>query len=345
MANTTNHWKLGLFVVVGVALVAVCLGWLGVRRLEREFIESNYFFDETVDGLDVGSPVKFRGVTIGRVLEIKTAADKRNVHVIAAIYLDALEQLGLPADEFPASPDEGLWVPPELRVQLKSSLLTGVTFIQTDFFDPATHPIPEYPFEIPFETVHSVPSTGKSLELGAEELLMRMPGLLNQAASLMARLEGGIDDLDLANLSKSTTQFLETAEELLARIEELDVVVQASATLSETEAAAAELRAFAAELRADDGPLTRVVERFDALAKVLADDLGEARIAETAAVVREFGSDASGTAQAVTYLSQDLRRELSSLSETLDSMNRLFEMLERDPSSLLYGRDSTSVLD
>ena len=69
MSAPSNHWKLGLFVVAGVGLFLALLGGLGARGLRKETVTYTTYFDESVQGLDVGSPVKFRGVTIGNVAE------------------------------------------------------------------------------------------------------------------------------------------------------------------------------------------------------------------------------------------------------------------------------------
>ena len=61
----TNHWKLGLFVLGGVAFGVFCLFWFGLRRLERQAVTVYAYFAEEVDGLGEGSPVKYRGVPIG----------------------------------------------------------------------------------------------------------------------------------------------------------------------------------------------------------------------------------------------------------------------------------------
>src|SRR5690606_18835895 len=82
----TNRWKLGLFVTLGFATGLLVLGWIGAERLRRETIELYYYFDEEVSGLDVGAPVEFRGVRIGKVSQIRAAPDRRNVEVTADIY-------------------------------------------------------------------------------------------------------------------------------------------------------------------------------------------------------------------------------------------------------------------
>jgi phospholipid/cholesterol/gamma-HCH transport system substrate-binding protein len=138
MATTaTNHWKLGLFVLLAVGAMLGALFWLGARRFHRESFQAVSYFDESVQGLDVGSPVKFRGVTVGTVRDITIAPDHRHVQVIADLYVDALVRLGL-STRAPESAEE--FIAPSLRVQLASVGITGVRFIQADFFDPERYP-------------------------------------------------------------------------------------------------------------------------------------------------------------------------------------------------------------
>jgi hypothetical protein len=75
----TNHWKLGLFVVTGLGIALATVFWLGLRRLNRDALPAVTYFDESVQGLDVNSPVKFRGVTLGTVSTITVAPDQRHV--------------------------------------------------------------------------------------------------------------------------------------------------------------------------------------------------------------------------------------------------------------------------
>src|SRR5439155_24240345 len=132
MATTaTNHWKLGLFVLLAVGVTLGTLFWLGARRFQRDSFPAISYFDESVQGLDVGSPVKFRGVTIGTVSDITIAPDHRHVQVTSDIYLDALAHLGL---RVPKKNTGEEFIDPNLRVQLVSAGITGVRFLQTDFF-------------------------------------------------------------------------------------------------------------------------------------------------------------------------------------------------------------------
>jgi ABC-type transporter Mla subunit MlaD len=172
VALKTNHWKLGLFVVVGLAIGLLAIFWLGLRRLNRDSVPAVTYFDESVQGLDVGSPVKFRGVTLGTVSTITVAPDHRHVEVWMKIYTDELRRMGFAAERP---------MDPTLRPQLASAGITGVKFVQFDTFLPDRYPVPELEFTPPERYyVPSVPSTLKSLEEVANELAAKLPKLADQ---------------------------------------------------------------------------------------------------------------------------------------------------------------------
>ncbi|MBI3767840.1 MAG: MCE family protein [Deltaproteobacteria bacterium] len=174
MTTATNHWKLGLFVVVAIGAMAGSLFWLGARRFQRDAFQAVSYFDESVQGLEIGSPVKFRGVTLGTVSDITIAPDHRHVQVTSDIYIDVVARLGL-RTRAPKSGEE--FIDPNLRVQLVSAGITGVRFLQTDFFSPSRYPPPRLPFEPPWNYVPSTPSTLKNVEEAAVEILDRLPAV------------------------------------------------------------------------------------------------------------------------------------------------------------------------
>ncbi len=191
MATTaTNHWKLGLFVVTGIAMAVGALFWVGARRFRRESFQAVTYFDESVQGLEIGSPVKFRGVTLGTVSDITVAPDRRHVQVTQDIYLDVVERLGLRTNA-PKKGEE--FIDPNLRTQLVSAGITGVRFLQTDFVDPERHPPPKLPFEPPWNYVPSAPSTLKSVEEAAVEIVNRFPMLEDRAKDALVELRTTLD--------------------------------------------------------------------------------------------------------------------------------------------------------
>lgn len=239
MAGTaTNHWKLGLFVVVTVATLVAVVFWLGARRLSRDAFPVVSYFDESVQGLDVGSPVKFRGVTLGTVTDITVAPDHRHVQVTADIYVDQLARLGLGDGKAPQPGDR--FIDPNLRVRLASAGITGVRFLQTDFVDPAKSPPPTLPFPTPWNYVPSAESTLKSLETTVTDILDRFPALEEQAGIVLGDLRktlASFDDL-AGNLRDDDGPF----QQLLVRFSHAANRLEVAVTDAQLSATTASLR-------------------------------------------------------------------------------------------------------
>src|SRR5262249_62254679 len=103
--SKTSHWKVGLFVLSGVALAFATLLWLGTAQFRRQVMRFVTYVDEAVQGLDVGAPVKIRGVAVGSVTRIRIARDRKPVELEAGGYADPAGEIGLrPGGKPPPSP-------------------------------------------------------------------------------------------------------------------------------------------------------------------------------------------------------------------------------------------------
>jgi len=81
--NKANYAKIGFFVLAGIGLMLLVIGIAGARTFNKKVVLAETYFAESVTGLDIGSPVKYRGVPVGEVKRIgfvyseygKTAAE------------------------------------------------------------------------------------------------------------------------------------------------------------------------------------------------------------------------------------------------------------------------------
>lgn len=329
MTSTTTHWKLGLFVVTGIAVILGTAFWIGIERLRRDYAVWHAYFNEAVDGLATGSPVKFLGVPIGEVAEIGGGPPGYEdwVKVTAHLYLEDLAKMGMydPNVQVPVSQ----LAPPNLRVRLISSALTGVTFIQAFFDD--VNPRPNYPFATSDRTVISVPSTLETLSKGLQDTLARMPALADNASRLMVDLDESLLELDLRDISRRTRDLLTAAEEKIAALDTGGLSAESLGALED-------IRAFVDELRGDEGAVDRIVSRLDELAGALEGAVRQADLASTTGSFRSAGTSVAQAGAEFTALGRDLRADVGLLRETLESVRRLADLLERDPGSLIHGR-------
>src|SRR3954451_14526747 len=117
MAAPTNHYKLGLFVLLGLGAAVVAALLLGVASTRKDTVKYHSYFNESVQGLDLGSPVKFRGVTIGFVSAIEIAPDHRMVDVVSELDVTDIKRMGLTESGHTKKGHEKFAIPPDLRAQ------------------------------------------------------------------------------------------------------------------------------------------------------------------------------------------------------------------------------------
>ena len=75
MGSKINPTTIGAFVVGAIVLVIAGVLLFGGGKFFQEKIPYVMFFDSSVEGLNVGAPVVFRGVQIGQVTEISAVAE------------------------------------------------------------------------------------------------------------------------------------------------------------------------------------------------------------------------------------------------------------------------------
>jgi ABC-type transporter Mla subunit MlaD len=75
--NKLSYFKIGLFVISASVLAIIGILVLGAGALFQRTALVETYIEESVQGLDIGSPMKFRGVQVGKVEEITSRARVR----------------------------------------------------------------------------------------------------------------------------------------------------------------------------------------------------------------------------------------------------------------------------
>jgi phospholipid/cholesterol/gamma-HCH transport system substrate-binding protein len=315
MAVGTNRWKLGLFVIIGLALTLGVLVGLGARGWSEKTAKYVSFFDESVQGLEVGSPVKFRGVTIGRVAAIDVAIDHRHVQVSSELFVEQLARLGLDAR---AKGDSGLSIPRQLRVQVAQAGLTGVKFVQLDYFDGSAYPTPVLPFKTPVNTIPSTPSTMKNLEDSVVRATNQFPDIALALLATVGKLNALMDQVEQERLPTRTSGTL----------------AEANAAMSELKKQLRGLKAAELSAQAEQNlnQFNQTLQRVDRLVQRLESDEGLMRAAERAA------SSLNEVARGAQTVGPEFELTLREVKSAARSVRRFTDALERDPDMLLKGR-------
>ncbi|MBK6941599.1 MAG: MCE family protein [Planctomycetes bacterium] len=352
-ATTTNRWKLGLFVVASATFALATLFWLGARAYSRETIAAVTYFDESVQGLDPGAPVKFRGVKIGTVTSVGVAQDQRHIEVHSEFFRDEIERLGVSGlGEFGAG--QGQFLLPDLRAQIASAGITGLKFLLIDVFDPDKFPAPPLPFATAWNYLPAAPSTLKSVEDALQDVLERLPQAGDEFMALLRQTNGVVQQISDEKIPAETREVLQRGRTLLEngnkllttaekRLGELDLEgVQGSvrALLTDARTSLDTMRRILDAIDAKDGLFQTTVRRVDALSLTVEQALRDAQVGATTAALRDSAERISVASDRFATLSDDLELTLERLRDTLDSVRSLSDTLRKDPSSVIHGREA-----
>lgn len=217
MAEDIRHFKLGLFFLLSIGLTAAGIIFLGVMDyFQPTYTIETYFVDESLSGLDVGSPVKLSGVTQGKVTKIETAGlvyqKNEIVEALNAGNLAKLSDLSLKRAkivQMEIVPEQGLQdleelredlfealVDAGLRARLSQSGITGPMFVNLVFVDPELNPVPELPWKPRHIYVPSAPSAISKLADSLSSMVTRLAEVdFNKAAQKLEQIFMALDDI------------------------------------------------------------------------------------------------------------------------------------------------------
>lgn len=312
MRKKISPGLIGLFVVVGVALSVGAVALLGSGALFRDTTSFVLLFPGSVDGLEIGAPVKFRGVTIGSVSDVRLALeDARTSEPRLPVFIEIdnkkLRSKGAVARPRDPSSVREL-VARGLRAQLRTrSLLTGLLFVQLDL----RPDIPAHFVLDPGSKYNEIPT---------------IPAPFDLAQSAVERILARLDRTNIDGMVARATEAIEHIDHVASDPSLKAAVESLPQTLASVDRAAERIRELSDDLGARSGPLI-------------------ASTRETAAAATAALEQARLTLQSVQVLTDPaspLAMQLDiALAEFIDatrSVKRLADYLERNPGAVLRGR-------
>jgi phospholipid/cholesterol/gamma-HCH transport system substrate-binding protein len=337
-----SYFKIGLFVISAIILGVIGVIVLGGGKFfEKKNIVETYI-DESVQGLDVGSPVKFRGVLIGNVEQITLTSveydtPRRYVLVRADISRDVF-RFPLTDPDNPAFQAE---IQRGLRVRLAPQGLTGQAYLEADYLDPTRNPPLQTDWRPKYPYVPSAQSRITQFSDSFERILRN----LEQAdiEGLVRTMESSLKTIDKlasgANFDKISTQAVALLTEIRDTNRKLKNLVEApelNRTVKDTAAVASTARQI---LERADKPVTQLLadlpkasENINQLVQRLNDV--SASLPETNAQFRQMLGRLNGL---IAAQQQDIRSTVENLRSMSESMKEIVDNLKNYPSQTLFG--------
>ena len=300
MASLRTKFNVGLFVIIGFSLTIVAIVWLGLsHRLEK----GNYFiayFDESVQGLDTDSPVKYRGVSVGRVQSVNVAPDATLIETTLKIDTDV-------------EPIE------DLVAQLKSVGITGIMFVELDRRKPGEpDQSPQITFPSKYPIIATKPSDIKKFVSGLDDLLAQFRSF--DLPGISAKIKSALDSIDRVATD------LKTAELTAAIQNSLGVWDKALSSVNNAASSFNNLSQNVDNMvdQNEENLKSTMVELRQTITKV--SDL----VSQGNALLKHTDSE-------ISQLTRHLRMTLVNLERASENLDRTLEIISDQPSQLIFG--------
>ncbi|MFH1350066.1 MAG: MlaD family protein [Pseudomonadota bacterium] len=328
MASQKTKFAVGLFVAGGMGIALLAFIWLGMSRFFEKGQHYAAYFNESVQGLDIDSPVKYRGVSIGRVERIGVAPDSKMIEVVLKI--ESVQ--GLDSD---------------IVAQLKSVGITGSMFVELDRKkkgEPDRTPPLTFPTEYPI--VASKPSDISELLKGLDDVLNQiksvdLTGISDKIKLTLDNVNQMIADANIRGISSNIESSLEGVNRILDN-RRWDRI------MASVEEAGQSLNTLIDKAEGNLGRIESTIDRMDG---IIVENKGRIRGAidnfnlaiENANKFLEKGTTlVSGTDDSLSYLRRHLLVIAQNLERASENLNLLTELLSEHPSQLLFGQPPPS---
>ena len=313
MAVEKNYARLGFFLVVVLALI-LATALLFIQRLRsREVLELVTYTIEDVSGLDVSSPVRYRGVSVGRVTDIRVDPRAEPVEIDFEVFLDRLNTVGFSAERIRKITDlRGTF--PNLRAQVIGNLVTGEAYLLLDVpqnppppislgFTPTRPYIPSVPRPLAAmqDRLPAVLERAEATLRTLREIVSKIPDSLERSNRFFTNIERIFQESQLPALSADSRQFFATTSRQIEQVtSELDKLVDTGGSLVQL---------------LNDAQASMDASKLPATTQTARDALNQTNLA-----------------------AEELRRSLPVIRDSLAEFRELARMLAEQPESVVYGR-------
>ena len=229
MSTATNHFKLGLFTLCGLAILIAGILAFGARSYFEPTSLFETYVEGDVTGLAVGSPVELRGVRVGKVRRISFSWSEYQETTPSYVVVE----FEMRNDVTPLPPGEARSemlesaVKRGLRARLKSQGVTGTSILSLEYLSPDENP----PVQVPWTPKHTyIPAA---------------PGQLGELLASIEKTLRNVEELNFSNINQLVQGDLKSAGQVLDHVNQVDfggLGTNANSLLTESRATISQLQ-------------------------------------------------------------------------------------------------------
>ena len=324
MASRKTKFTVGLFVFFGIIIAVLAILWLGMSRFLEKGKDYAIYFDESVQGLDIGSPVKFRGVTVGRVVKYDVAPDYKLIQVIVKINKD--QKLG-----------------PNIVAQLSiAGYITGSMFIELDLKEkgePDKSPVLNFPSK--YLIISSKPSDIREIFEGIDDLLNQMRAI--DLKGISGRIKDTLDhfnqlmaDANIKGLSKNLESSLKDIRSIVQKERWDRILSSVEDAMKRLESMAGKADISMDKLDTSFGSLERMTTGNEKTINQAISDFKTA-MEKVNRLLDTGNTMVSGADDTIYELGQNLNEIAKNIEQATENLNRITDIITDQPSQLFFG--------
>jgi len=319
MSNSKNTpFAIGAFIVGAMVLTFVALLFFSGGKFFSEKEKVIMYFEGSVQGLQVGAPVKLKGVELGQITDIQINFQNDNKTIVNAVTADLVMKrinskgVRITSEFFDEAIKNGL------RAQLNfQSFLTGLLYVELDFYPDS--PVKLYALQHDYRELPTVATQFEELSKSFAEIDIK--GIARHidefAVELNNIVKSGEIQTTIKNINKAAVSIEKTSNSVNTRISQLSENIEK--TRGEIDKLLAELN-------------KQTPEVAKALNKSLQD------LSNSLNQVNKTAASIEGTVSQDAPLINQLNDTLIDISRSAQSFRNLTETLEQQPESLLRGK-------
>jgi paraquat-inducible protein B len=320
---------IGAFVLGAVLLIVIAILIFGSGRLFRQTRDFVLYFDNSVNGLRIGAPVKVKGVPIGSVKDIRLQLERggpvNKIPVIIEIDLEKLTSRGAAADV--AQSREVLnkaIVDRGLRGQLEmESLVTGLLYVSLDFFPGS-----------PINLVQQENADNKYPEIPT------LPTTLEQAKDALTQIINKLDEIDFKALVASLESTVDGIKRTVNSPDLEESLRSLRTTMPKVDEAVVNIRNLAGTMDGNVKTLSADLMQTSGDARLALKQAGDAlkQTEETMKRAEAAVNNIETLSDLDSPVNYELVKGLREVSAAARSLRSLTGYLERNPRALIFGK-------
>jgi len=315
MPSVRTKFSVGLFVIIGMTTIIVFVLWLGMSQYFKGGRHYVAFFDESVQGLKNDSAVKYRGVPIGRIENIRVAEDGKLIRILFNL-------------------DKPLIDHDKMIAQIKSIGITGIMFVELERMKKGDLSLsPKITFETKYPVIATRPSDMKQLLTDIYVILnnikqIDIKGIADRIIKTLDNANQTFADADVKAVSENIRKTLERSQKILdtqkwAQITEN--IYQSSEQMPLLiKDAGATIKQLDGSLKSHNQKLSETIDQFNHAAKNATELLQNGNLL------------VNDSRTAISRIDRDLSETLNRLESATRNMNQLIQQLMDQPSALIF---------